>query len=233
MNNNYINILSKEIDKPIYRIMPIHRLLEMFSSKELVLVPPEKWDDPFENLLLKGYIKEIVQNNPGMGVFRNDVYGQCWTLHRETDAMWRIYSADKQGVKIKTTVSKLIQSLVSSAEPKMKGGCFIGKVDYLNPKEIIPKLKSIQGIYGRDAAESLLYKRNEFRHEREIRLICTRGLGSVQSFSINPSELFDEIVFDPRMNEHMYLACKRAVEEHGFKKAIKKSQMYQLPKGVV
>jgi hypothetical protein len=232
MISNYINITEKDLSKPIYRIMPIHRLLDAFEQKALALLEPEKWDDTFENLLLKGLIQHSSSDAIANEIIRNSIYGQCWTLHRETDAMWRIYSPDKQGVKVKTTIEKLIKALISSSEERKERSCFIGKVDYLNQKDLVSKLTGIAGMFGRDAAESLLYKRNEFKHEREVRLIYTMYSQdrNVHKFKIDPNVLFDEVVFDPRMNNHIFQAYKDAVYSKGFEKPIRQSVMYQLPK---
>lgn len=91
--------------------MPVHRLLEIFESRQLVLVEPNKWDDPFENLLLKGMLEGTSDKFPITKVFRTSIYGQCWTTHKETDAMWRIYSQDKNGVKVRCSVKNLFWTL--------------------------------------------------------------------------------------------------------------------------
>ena len=232
MRNNYINLTKAELSKPIYRIMPVHRLFESFENNNLTLVEPEKWDDPFENLLLKGLIDPLSLNAKISKITRNSIYGQCWTLHRETDAMWRIYSPDKQGVKVRTTMYKLLDSLLASSGTNQKSSCYIGKVNYLSQKELVNKLTGISGMYGEDAAKSLLYKRTEFKHEREVRLIYTMNstTGNIHNFNIDPNDIFDEVVFDPRMNDHIYQAYNEAIKSKGYKKSVRKSVMYQLPK---
>jgi hypothetical protein len=52
--------------------------------------------------------------------------------------MWRIYSPDKSGVKVKTTIGKLIDSLDSAREIKS----FIGKVSYLPDADLRDNLQS-------------------------------------------------------------------------------------------
>jgi len=229
-----LNFTEKELDKEIYRIMPIHRLLEIFSIKKLTLVRPEYWDDPFENLLLKSVL--ILDGEPcSLENIRVAVYGQCWTLHKETDAMWRIYSQDKQGVKVKTTIRKLLDSLqVQSGEYK-KIHCFIGKVKYLTQQDLVSKLQSLylMDSLGGDIAESLIYKRLEFKHEKEVRLIYTGKSDTVHQFEIDPFDLFDEIVFDPRINEHLFDSYKNSLVKKGYDKSIRQSVMYQIPKNLV
>lgn len=230
MKEHLINIHHSDIDKYIYRVMPVHRLFEVFESDQITLVQPSKWDDPFENLLLKGLINGVFERYPVSKIFRNDIYGQCWTLHRETDAMWRIYSQDKQGVKVRCTIRNLLESILklnSDFEPK---ALFLGKVEYLPQKTLLSVLSTIDGVYGEDAAKSLLYKRREFTHEAEVRLISTRGNGEVQKFRIDPHEVFNEIVFDPRMNKHIFKSYSESIKMQGYKKRVVQSVLYQLPK---
>ncbi|WP_296936258.1 DUF2971 domain-containing protein [uncultured Marinobacter sp.] len=229
-----LNIKDKDLDRDIFRIMPIHRLLEMFQTKLLTLVPPIKWDDPFENLLLNGTAKTSDGEVADFGSIRDSVYGQCWTLHKETDAMWRIYSADKQGAKVKTTIRKLLKALQQQSGDFAQVHCFIGEVEYHTQKDLIKKLKNIDVLNtsGSGVAESLIYKREEFKHEREVRLIYTDGSGPVHQFEIDPCDLFDEIVFDPRINEHLFEAYKAALKNKGYSNSIRQSVMYQPPKGL-
>ena len=49
-------------------------------------------------------------------------------------------------------------------------------------------------------------------------------------FEINPLELIDEIVFDPRMKIDDYNSKKREVQELGFNKKIIQSGLYKIKK---
>jgi hypothetical protein len=233
MERNLINYHPSLLDKNIYRVMPVHRLFELFESHELTLVQPNKWDDPFENLVLAGLIDGVFDKHPAGKVFRMNIYGQCWTTHRETDAMWRIYSSDKQGVKVRCTVRNLLSSIIQNNSEFDSEGTFLGKVEYLPQKTLLSILSSIDDIYGLEAARSLMYKRREFKHESEVRLVYTRAADEVKKLVINPQEVFDEIIFDPRMNEHIYESYSQSVLAKGFKGRVAKSTMYQLPIGLI
>lgn len=106
--NNFIYIKQPDYSTKIYRIFSTNRLIELFEKKENALVKPELWDDPFENFILKIPEKGSKSKPNKRG------YGQCWTLNFESDAMWRIYSPDKNGVRIQTTIRKLHHSLHSA-----------------------------------------------------------------------------------------------------------------------
>lgn len=230
---NYININPEELDKPVYRIMPVNRLLECLEEKRLVLVPPRKWDDPFENYLLSAKVKLSSTGESGdMSGMRDKVYGQCWTQHHETDAMWRIYSSDANGAKVKTTPRKLLEALKNSDSRFSDVTCFIGKVQYKSQKDLVSILKGLDLFQsnGSGIAESLLYKRQEFSHEKEIRLIHTEGKGAIHAFDVEPNNLFDSIVFDPRMDTHLYQAYESAVKAKNFSKHVSQSMLYKPPR---
>lgn len=234
--DNYLNIKPSEVDGHIYRVMPVRRLLQAFEEQKIVLVPPRKWDDPFENLLLSSKVILSETGESGsMPDIRDKVYGQCWTLHRETDAMWRIYSADTNGVKVRTKVRRLLSALKSSDQRFSDVTCFIGKVEYLTQSDLVSTLKGLDlfNVNGSGVAKSLLYKRKEFSHEKEMRLIYTQGEGMVHLFDADPVELFDEIVFDPRMDPYLYSAYESAVRNYGFKGRVAQSVLYQPPEGLI
>ena len=229
---NYINMSSEQLDKPVYRIMPVSRLLQCLEERRLVLVPPRKWDDPFENYLLSAKVKLSSTGEVGqLTVIKNKVYGQCWTLHRETDAMWRIYSPDKNGVKIRSTPRKLLESLKVSAGQFADVTCFIGKVEYKTKRELAVTLKSLDlfNTNGSGVAKSLLYKRREFSHEKEVRLIYTEGTGAIYSFDIDPNDIIEEIVFDPRLDKRLFEAYKHAVALYGYSNRVDQSSLYKPP----
>ena len=88
---NYINLTKEQLEIPIYRIYPLHRFKKLLKSKVDALVNPSKWDDPFENFLLTR-TKVVTQGSNGVPEtgslegLAKDWYGQCWSMHEETDA---------------------------------------------------------------------------------------------------------------------------------------------------
>ncbi|MCG9625907.1 DUF2971 domain-containing protein [Vibrio mediterranei] len=236
MRSRFINYKQEDIDKYIYRVFSFERLLELFNQRELTLVHPSLWEDPFENFFLNSEFTNAAGRKFSLDL-KYGVYGQCWSLSRESDAMWRIYSPDKRGVKVRTTSRNLLRYL--NAATGDLGSAYIGKVNYLaktkikelcNDENFIDSsLDSEQGI-----ASTLLYKRREFSHENEVRLIHTKtnsrkGSNKVFTFSVDPMELIDQIVFDPRINDDLFKVYKKYISDLGFKKGIIKSSLYNLP----
>lgn len=239
MDVNYLNLTDKEIDSPIHRVMTIERLFELFHDKLNVLVNPKKWDDPFENYMMNS----VIQFKSGIKVsigFKENLYGQCWTRTRESDAMWRIYSPNKNGVRITSTPRKLLNDLKEVSVNSKNIDCFIGRVKYYST----PKLKKLLqenshwliDETGVGPAQTLLFKRFAFRHENEVRLIYNsfgRFNKDMMKYEVEPLKFVDDIVFDPRISYAEFSKYKEQLLKLNFKKRIVKSILYQIPDLIV
>ena len=235
---NYINLSQKEQNNNIYRIFNVERLIELFEQKINALVKPQSWDDPFENFILNIPVTSKT-GKKCKSELRNRGYGQCWTLNVESDAMWRIYSPDKNGVKIQTTVRRLFNSLYSVQTSYESISCFIGKVIYYPKKEIdkvvadrLAGTKQFSGSLGQ--AQSLLFKRNAFSHEKEVRLIYldphNNADTNVYLYPCDPLTLIDRITFDPRMSPNLYKIYKNHLKIIGYKGTVIQSGLYRPPR---
>jgi len=149
----FLNLTDKQRNSPIYRIIKPDRLFELFDKREGVLVHPSRWEDPYENFILRSKVRGSDGKTRQYDYHKN-FYGQCWTLNKASDAMWRIYSHDHQGIRIKTTVQKLIMGLYNGGVYRPDMFCVIGKVDYLTEQKL---LKFANGIYynGKISKENL------------------------------------------------------------------------------
>lgn len=235
----YLNISESTKNQSIYRVLPIKRLLDMIKTGKNGLVKPYKWDDPFENFLLKGKLRlasgEFVSFSQ-----RDQVFGQCWTMNVESDAMWRIYASNKDGVKIKTTIKKLYESMYhsNSASHFKDIECFLGKVRYLtkhNFKKEFSKI-NIFDPSGTGIASSLLIKRVAFKYEKEIRLIYFDSSKKIihdylYQYDVKLKELIDKVTFDPRMALDDYLKYSNRLRTLGVNCEVIQSQLYKPPTG--
>lgn len=234
-----INLDVNDLDIPIYRVFNAQRLLELFTLNKNTLVKPALWDDPLENYVLQVAIKAFNDHPHNFDFTAKDrFYGQCWSTLEESDAMWRIYSPDKNGVKVRTTIRKLLDSLQGAPEVG-NGECYIGRVNYLSGDVLRDKLQdrfwlSAEAADFSSQAASLLFKREEFEHESEVRLIYLNHdlnyLDNLFRYSIDPATLFDEIQFDPRISQELFEVFKYFLEDKlGYLKPISRSELYKLP----
>jgi hypothetical protein len=243
MAERLINLESQDLAVPIYRVYDIQRLLEIYTLNMNTLVKPEKWDDPFENFILKVAIKESGSADYYISV-KDGFFGQCWSTLKESDAMWRIYSPTKSGVKVKTSIGKLFKSLDNAPENKekrkKKGLCFIGRVSYKEDEILRENLQDKRWLDAeladtKSQATSLLFKRFEFAHEKEVRLLYLPNLpyhqdSKIFRYTVKPLSLFDEIQFDPRITDELFKVYKHYLRsEIGFRKPVTKSKLYEVP----
>ena len=223
----------------IYRTLPLRRLLAMFASKQNGLARPRLWEDTFENLLLTSLVD--INGSTGNFSFANDLYAQCWTLESYSDALWRIYSADQKGIRIRTTVGKLLDSLSAPDAVHNPISCFIGKVEYLKESEL-KKFASkhfLNGIDtdGENVAETLLAKRKAFQHEKEVRLIyrsptTTDNKDDIYLHGLDCHKTIDRILVHPQLAEmEAQVLIKGISAVTSFKGEISQSKLYRLPKG--
>lgn len=236
---NYLNLKESEKDQYVYRIISTNRLYELFSTRTNVLVRPVKWEDPFENFILKSPAR-LSDGTIAQFGFHSSYYGQCWTLTATSDAMWRIYSPTSDGVRVRTTIRKLAASLGTGLGQWAHIQAFIGKVRYLRDKELIEFGNSVfaAGLNPVALAHTLLVKRKAFRHEREIRLLYADNRNApandVFRYDIDPHALIDQIMIDPRLATDKAKALKEdVIQKTCFKGAIKRSLLYAPPKGLI
>src|SRR5262249_22076983 len=227
----YVNIPRSHRNWPVYRIISQERLLEMFREGVNTLVNPVLWEDPFENFIREfkgrlpsGEIVEFAQ--------RYDFYGQCWTLRGGTDAMWRIYSSDKQSVRIKARLKTLLESFAINA----KGIVLVGKVRYLDAEGL---LKWARRVLHEDRdpdvrllGRTLLVKRAAFAHENEVRVLYFGGdtQGNLFRYRVDPHALIEEMMVDPRLSAEQAAALVNEITtKTKFRGPISHSKLYAPP----
>lgn len=196
---------------PIYKFMNLNHVKSMIQNKTLWISKVSTWDDVYENILFKqnffhdlgGQLTPVDVSTVG-----NNIFGQCWTSQPESDAMWRIYSPDKNNyaVRVKTTIGNLMDVAFVSSEgiPTV----FVGEVSYVDNVDITRILSQYaqNGLQLRSSmrefAQLLLLKRKEFEHEKEIRLIISKDTSCHSDhieLCIEPQLFIDEITLDSRL----------------------------------
>jgi hypothetical protein len=189
-----INLSIKKLCAPIYRIIEFDRLIEILETKRNCLSRPGIWDDPFESLLkFTSWGDRYKIKNATAETFGKYVFAQCWTFLEENDLMWRVYSPNKDGIRIKSTPTKLMKSFNDCSSiketilnPKIlntvfqdgkdieileKVVPFIGEVEYLSFTEIKEYIKSINSETNLlDLIKSIFIKREPFKNEEEVRI---------------------------------------------------------------
>src|SRR5258706_6561655 len=252
-NDHFIGI--DDMDATIYRIFSIDRFYQVLQSGNLVLVEPRFWEDPRENVLMHCGISDTSKRpfqQHFFDAFRRPIYAQCWSMVKESDALWRAYSIVKkdpqsgrnrfpelEGVQVKSTRRKLFDALRNSVPSEQADTCFLGKVEYKPERELMQYFANEIAHHGLEAfagglghAKSVLLKRDPFSHEQEIRLLyvgSTSQQSSSGTFSIpvNPNDLFEQVVVDPRLLTFEKIEREDKIIKLGYLGPIERSELYQ------
>lgn len=220
-----------------YRIMNEEHLVSMFQNKELVLVNPNKWEDPFEAHWASLFTKNSVLNDLNF-------YGLCFTKDSRSDAMWKIYSAEKKGIRIridKKRFWKSLQNAYSSGNLGKDAELYFGEVQYCNDTELVSISKNYDFEVVKDEKGLVLpwfAKRDAFKYEMELRLLLAempdshRGTPQLFKIPLNPRDFITSLQLDGRLSEADFINKRIELSKKtGFpSQYIIHSQLYKLPK---
>lgn len=223
----------------IYRVLPRDRFFSLFEERQNALVLPKKWQDPFENIILKSKVK-MATGEIGKFASHDNVYGQCWTLESASDAIWQIYSREQNAVRVRTTVGKLIDSLRSVHRDLADVSYFIGRVEYLTERRLREFGRTIfkKDITPEAVARSLLVKRRAYKHENEVRLILyfepksIKHSNGIYKYKLSPLDVIDQAMIDGRVPYAEFVPFKKEIMRRtGLPYAsVKRSLLYTTPK---
>lgn len=138
---------------------------------------------------------EIAENNNnfmiGTGNFMAiSCYINCWHLNQhESAAMWRLYLKNDEGIAIRTTVRRLMDSMKTDVHP-----IDFGEVRYIDYDS--------HRIDETNALNYVTHKRLSYSHEREFRSVIwlRNGMDTTQIYGIN------KVVDIPTLVESVFIA---------------------------
>jgi len=208
----------------LYRYMDVESFISFIETGKILFTNVNLWDDEWEVILSK----LPTENDKGELVyplysFHEYIFGQSWSLKQESDAMWRIYSQSKTGIRIATSVEKF----------KMIKGikqCHVEKVVYFESVDQLLELSSAHSSLFKDA----LFKRNVFDHECEVRVL-THGdfldhfesAWSHVSLPVDISKFIEGITLDPRAGDWFVDAISKYCGRIGLVTKPIKSNLYE------
>ena len=221
-----LNWESLPADKTVYlyKIIPYKYLLRWIYEEKIRFKQVAGWDDVYELFLFKQkFVKD--GNAVDFSAVQRTIYGQSWSLLRDSDALWRIYSPDKLSVRISTTFNDLVALMEKNTSCLRGIEVFVGKVIYLKKNKINEKIQEyLPDIFSdNNVVDSLFVKRDSFSYEKEVRIILkkmTECDGEIVSnreipftdISIRPIELIKEIAFDYRLDDALFNCLKSTIQ---------------------
>lgn len=209
----------------LYRIMRFERVVQMFERNELTFLKPLLWEDPYETHFKHADL--------------DSVFAQCWCAKGVSDAMWRIYSPDRTGIRISTS-TKLLRSAVA-AEAALAGFDYIERgVEYLPPVRLRSRISALKKKLANSSSDSLasdclFLKREAFDHEHEYRVVLSPKAESSHRSEIiavpcDPHKFVDSILIDPRAPKELADAFIYYFKNKiGFKRRVQSSALYRVP----
>ncbi|MGT3163426.1 DUF2971 domain-containing protein [Yersinia enterocolitica] len=145
----------------------------------------------------------------------------CWHCNiNESEAMWRLYSENGNGVAIKTSVSSLKNSLKDYNDER---DIRIGRVKYIDFND--SSLKSSDCTV--DNQLSPLIKRRSFSHENEVRIYsnCNIDFSDFDNFkpkpkiiNVNINHLIEGVYISPYSTEPYPSSVMSICEQYGLDK---------------
>ncbi|WP_017416061.1 DUF2971 domain-containing protein [Clostridium tunisiense] len=223
-------IIDKSLrkDTKLYRYMCLSQFMSFAETHKTYLTKLLFWEDKWE-IPTRKFLSEIDNcfNYNTEREYLNGLYGQCWSLEGVSDALWRIYSREDEGILIQTTVEKF--SLIK----EINFGMLSPVIYYENLNQVSKKLTD--GDVKKNDLIQGLFKRKAFEHEKEVRLITLRDYVTCNSnnqrcsrieVNLNPLEFIEKIIIDPRAKEWYVETIKEYCKRLGFKIIPEKSDLY-------
>lgn len=240
-----INSVDLDLSENIYRIFNYDYFINDLRDNKLTLVHPHGWNDPYENFFLNADgIREDGMEVSFEGV-KNSFYGQCWSLKKECDGLWRNYKGENEfAIQVKTNVHKLFNSVYDINNAFHYLSYFIGKVEYVENQAFVEyfeeKVDFNNFQSGMEFATTILVKRKPFAYEEEVRVIVRTesdtnhdNTNNLLRVSSDLSNVIEEIIFDPWVTDEIFNQKHQELRALGYSGIIKKSNLYENPKFII
>jgi hypothetical protein len=145
----------------LWKYLDLAKFIALLQKESLHFCRGDKFADPFEGSYPLSALDAFESGSSGYSAeaWKKFVAVTCWhNSDTESDAMWRLYTSNKQGVVIKTTWKKLESAIEDHA--------------YLKSVEYIDFIKDNAKIH--IPSDVFEYKRKAYTHENEVRAIITK-----------------------------------------------------------
>lgn len=216
----WVNLTPQDVETnwsmPLYHILPYEHFISLLRSNTLHFVNVmNSWgDEPYELFYIRPQYK--LKDRPLLlDDHQKRYFAECWSMNKDSDAMWRIYSGlNKDGVRIRTTLGKIVQLLypVRNVDNFIP---YIGFVNYYSKNDIQQWVLANSNVPFQDwksnLMASLFIKRDNFSHEREFRVLLSepsqngnltyKPVSPYLSIPIVPYDFIDEITLSPFVKE--------------------------------
>ena len=230
------NCFDVEEKCQIFRIFQLPYQLADISDSKFTLVNLAKYNDRYENPLLN----KVFIDETGDPLTLNEIAGHSyvspWTFDPiENPYSWPLYTRSCLGIRIKSTVGKIMHEMLNLDNPFCMFHFYAGLVDYFEQKDIDNWLSECHytdflDSLGQLSVSSLMALRNRFSDEKEIRFVFRLIPANTKNpfiknhviirdnlckHPINWTSVIDEIVLDPLIKDEEFEKTVRKLRAHG------------------
>ena len=218
---------SLKVSGFVYHLLPWPYAKAILENRKLRLSPIRSWRDPYE----KWWCDQLLKRDD---LSIKNAYGMCWTTNSFDEPHWRMAAFERRDpiVRIRCKTKDLLGAGENSARRKT-GELYLGKLRYCQTKRL-EELSSCKLHFQHDApkriaATMLLYKRNAFKFENEVRLLwLDEGDPAGEFFiDIEPGNTISQVMTSPYAKWKEHLVIKDCVENLGIES--KKSAVMRGP----
>ena len=213
----------------LWRYMDFTKFVSLLETSALFFCRPDQLGDPFEGSISSA-TRPIHAGEPQVGSptkqgtldlrwFMRLARVNCWHMGEfESEAMWRLYTRERDGVAIKTVFARFKEALVGEES------VFVSRVSYRDYRtESIP--------FG-NALLPLVHKRISFQHEQEVRAFSA-GIPAEDATggycAVDLLRLVEEIVVAPFAEDWFVDLVRSLAERHGIGDRIRPSTLSDAP----
>jgi hypothetical protein len=209
--------------------MDFSKLMWVIQQEKLHFHRADDFEDPFEgstpkalkqlrekSLKQSGEIEgKALQNvldawEEGTKESRKSIFMNCWHANdTESAAMWDLYGADEKSIAIVSTIGRMKEAL-----EKVNRSVYLGSVVYVDfycdledlDRQTDAKLAQvINRTDGKNAFTKILFKREEFAHENEIRAVFS-DMSHFTDEGRNQPLYFNLFIDVDKLIERIYIA---------------------------
>lgn len=245
-------------DLTIWRYMSLEKFELLLQNQALFFCRADRFSDPYEGSIPKEEAEYRIKNRRKISAnfrqkfdeqkaqenikaisnrhrnFKKQHIINCWHINNsENDSMWRLYLKSNEGVAIKTTVDKLLNSFANTPDK-----IYCSKVRYLDYVNDIWYDEIDYPCMGYNMLIPLVHKRVEFKQEEEIRLINDIGIDDDldqfweqqpnqkgKNIKVEIESLIDTIYSLPTSNEYQIKKIREIISNNNFDFNVQKSKL--------
>ncbi|MCT4612162.1 MAG: hypothetical protein N4A47_02180 [Clostridia bacterium] len=214
------NIDREEV---VWRYMDLFKFVSMLENNALFFTKASIFDDDFEGSLPK-------INHANRKHLYNEKYNRvselnkalkeftcvsCWHLDtHESEAMWKLYSDNKMGIAIKTTMGNLIDCFKA-----VEDDIYLAKVRYVDYENDYINIDEDRELY--------YYKRDIYESENEIRLVHSKNEDMVYGHFIECD--LNKMINEVYVLGHDIEVIREAVLKGSYSFEVKSSILNKIP----